>query len=134
MPNISQDIPRNKPCCGVACVSMLTEKTFEETFEDFRSIFGRRSHWKGSTRHDQRLLVLFRYGIGYKEYPADDLPLYKWIRDHSEENQVYMVTTTGHVQIVLNGLVYDQRHQEGIHYLEYGKRRKKIRNVVEIRG
>ena len=134
MLNIPQDIPRNKPCCGVACVSMLTDKTFEETFEDFRSVFRRRSHWRGSTTHDQRLLILFRYRIGYKEYSVDLFPLYKWIRDHSKENRVYMVTTTGHVQIVLNGMVYDQRHQGGIHYLEYSRRRKKIRSVVEIKG
>jgi hypothetical protein len=127
--------PDNKvgPNCGVTCVAIAAGVTFEKAWRTLRPLRrGGRGRWNGATSHSERKKALDVLGVKYKQLKDSDTyhctlrGLYdKYLRT----GKLYMVRTTGHVQMVRNGLILDQ---SGLHNMEGWRARKRVRDVLLI--
>ena len=57
-------------------------------------------------------------------------PLYRWADQHTARDTVYLIVTSGHAQIVCNGMVADQSGVKPI--ADFWGKRKIVRNVLRI--
>ena len=123
-------LPENMPCCGVFAVATVTGLDFEEVFEDFRVTFGKQKNWRGRTNRTQYVKMLRKYGSKVTQVETKKMNLRRWVAVHTKKDVTYVVTTTGHVQVVRNGIVTDQH---GVHPIgECRGAGKMVNNVLEM--
>jgi len=106
---------RRGPNCGVTALAVTTGVSFAKAWQTFKAVnpgkYGKR--WKGGTYTGDQIKALDRLKVSYEtvktgEFLGPKLTLAKFVREHTKKDCVYMVTTTTHVQAVLNGEVIDQ--------------------------
>jgi len=115
--------------CGVQAVAVVAGISLTKAFRVFQEhcALARQGNWKGGTRYGDRVKVLDKLGVKYDKLdPAhtNGLTLQRFIKDVANPNHVYMVTTTGHVQLVRGGQVLDQGGVKEI--AEFHGKRKRI--------
>lgn len=115
--------------CGVQAVAVVAGISLTKAFRVFQEhcAIARQGNWKGGTRYGDRVKVLDQLGVKYDKLdPAHTkgLTLQRFIKDVANPNHVYMVTTTGHVQLVRGGQVLDQGGVKEI--AEFRGKRKRI--------
>ena len=126
------------PNCGVLAVATVTHRPLAVVFDHMKAKYGKNGNWKGRTVDSQVINtvgelggklenVYHREAMGVKRGPQ----FMKWVTEKAKEGTPYMVWTTGHVQIVKNGKVYDQSGC-GTPIAEYWGRRKFIRRVEKV--
>jgi hypothetical protein len=121
---------KNDPLCGVLAIAVVSKKTLTETYK----IMARkhRSNWKGATTLPERMSALNKLGIEYDNVTFKaPISLRKWVAQNAVNDKTYMITTTGHVQVVRNGHVIDQGGCKTI--WTYTKCGKKVTNILEIK-
>ncbi len=121
--------------CGVQAVAVAAGKTLAETFDLFRQHGGhrirRKRRWSGGTIYHERQRVMDALNIQFDCLPqshTEGVTLQRFMRDVANPNHVYMVTTTGHVQLVRGSQVLDQRGVQEIG--DFWGRRKRISQPV----
>jgi hypothetical protein len=127
------DDQQSGPNCGVTALAVSTGVSFREAWQTFRAVnprtYGRR--WKGGTyTHDQEK-ALERLKVAFDNMQLPRMNLRKFVETYAAPDTVYMVTTSTHVQTVLNGEVIDQRGKKQIS--EYWGRKKFIKKVRIIK-
>lgn len=97
--------------CGVLAIAASTGQSFERVYSLCAS-YSRQKRFKGGTTLGQRLKVLNHLGIKYdrilvgrsafttKETSLPRMTLKKFASWYAKPNTTYMVTTTGHVQLI----------------------------------
>jgi hypothetical protein len=88
--------------CGVVAVTVaagLPYRTVENKFKLLPRI-GKNRRWTGGTTEKERLEVMDAIGLEYETLEVMGMSLNRFCNDIAERNQLYMVTTTGHVQLV----------------------------------
>lgn len=121
------DLVRDQPNCGVVAVAIAADVPYTVALAAFSRTHG---NWKGRTFRRERREVLEFFGITLIEVPVEPMTLHKWIRYHAWPNDHYMVTTTGHCQMVHNNHVADQY---GIRHIDnYKLRSKRVKHVWRI--
>ena len=147
---INPEDQRQGPNCGITAIAVATGISFDKSWNlhkqvNFRKRDGR---WKGSTHDGERKLVLhklkikfvnhicynkfnFKYKkssvVPFSHYP---ITLRKYIELNCNKTSTYIITTTGHVQVVKGKSVVDQG---GVKTIEgFWGRNKKVVSVIEI--
>ena len=126
------DAQGDQPNCGVTAVATIAGKTVAEVFTYMKEKYGKRGHWKGRTQQKQVIDTLRDYGFTLDQ---------RFIREGKKRgpqlqkqafalNTIYLVWTTGHVQVVFDDKVYDQSGEFPMH--EYWGRRKFIVRIMEV--
>lgn len=98
--------------CGITALAIVLGVSFDEVWNAYQEFHPRKGNWKGTTHHYPRLKVLKKYGVkfndGERKKNKRNMSLKSWVHWHQRPNTTYMITTTGHVQVVRNGMVMDQ--------------------------
>ena len=126
------DITRGNHC-GVTCVSVITGKSLSECMELFRSHYHLGKRWAGSTTHVQRETILKSLGVELEEQPLRRrMTLQRFVEYYARPDHVYMIRTTRHAQLVMNGICVDQCGVKPIS--EYRGRRKFVSLAHIVKG
>ncbi len=102
------DGARKGPNCGVTAVAIAAQKPFDEVFRYFKA--GRKGNYRGRTTDAQRYKVMQALGV---KWTACNMTVFgrvtlrNWAR-YAKKDTLYMVRTTGHVQMFYNNIVTDQ--------------------------
>ena len=116
------------PNCGVTAIAASTGQSFARVWNLCAKHLKHRKRMTGSTVHIQRLKVLDELGADYEVVPHERMTLQAFCQRVARPRTTYMVTTTGHVQLVriIEGVAYvlDQCGCKAID--EYSGRRKFI--------
>jgi hypothetical protein len=122
----------NSPYCGVLAVAIVAHRSVAEVFDIMKNAYGKRGNWKGRTQDFQVIETATKLGIKlYCVRPRTQnkgTQFMKWVNTEAALGKTYMVWTTGHVQIVANGKVYDQSGC-GTPIIEHWGRRKFIQRI-----
>lgn len=100
--------------CGVQAVAVVADISLTKCFRVFQETcptLKRKRRWTGGTYWGQRIRVLNKLGVKYEELNplhTKGITLQRFVKDVANPNHVYMVTTTGHVQLVRGGQVLDR--------------------------
>lgn len=97
------------PNCGVTAVAIAAGVSMSKAWNTFTANYTMSSNWRGGTRHVERLKVLDQLDVTYREFKPKRMTLTAFAAKTKGDDRTYMVTTTGHVQMVRNGQVLDQR-------------------------
>jgi len=142
------------PCCGVYAVALLAGRSIGPFFNEAKALLGHNGNWKGRTYWHERKTLLELCGLAYQDVspPAwsPRLCLKTWAKKHAQPGVTYLVDTTGHTQVVRDGVVIDQhatrrigepvlksRRLLGSRHIVMGSHRcdlKKVRKVYRISG
>ncbi len=126
---------RRGPNCGVTAIAVSAGISFQRAWSLCATAPSRvTKRFKGGTHHRQRIEVLDHIGMPYQVMHLPKMTLQKFC-DIAQDDTTYMVTTTGHVQLVrvIDGQPYilDQTGCKPIE--EYWGRRKYIsRDVLRM--
>ncbi|MBG23718.1 MAG: hypothetical protein CMF22_10380 [Idiomarinaceae bacterium] len=131
------DAQGHLPNCGLTAMAVAAGKTLKEATEAYQKacekVRGRRmqGNWKGRTYNRIRDKAMVEYmGLKLQRIPVHGMSLQKLSR-YLQPNVKYIITTTGHVQVVESGCVVDQ---SGVFSMdEYWGRRKKVTDVLVIK-
>jgi hypothetical protein len=120
------------PNCGVTAVAVLAGVSFQTAWDQIALIANRDGKWKGGTRHSERLAALNLLGVRYTEI---HIPRKMRLRTVAAWTMTtpgvrYMVRTTGHVQVIRDGIVLDQAGPVAA-ALHWG-RNKLVSNITRI--
>lgn len=125
---------RKGPNCGVTACAIASGASFTRTWNLFKAVNPRRygKRWRGGTCWSDYKKVFDRLGVAYESGmpTGSSAPLYRWADQHTAKDTVYLIVTSGHAQIVCNGMVADQSGVKPI--AEFWGRRKIVRNVLRI--
>ena len=125
---------RKGPNCSVTAVAIASGASFTRTWNLFKAVNPRRygKRWRGGTCWSDYKKVFDRLGVTYESGmpTGSSAPLYRWADQHTAKDTVYLIVTSGHAQIVCNGMVADQSGVKPI--TEFWGRRKIVRNVLRI--
>jgi hypothetical protein len=116
--------------CGVVALAVATGLPYQEVHSWFAA--RKRGNWKGSTRAKDRARFLEEKRIEFEaigdepEHQGTLQSFAAWARYHAP-GRTFIVTTTGHVQVVRDGQVLDQNYVGPAP--GYPLRRKRIRNL-----
>ena len=128
--------------CGVQAVAVVAGISLNDAFVQFKKhckFIAKRKRWSGGTHYEDRLVVLDKLNVKYDKLLQKvgnkpewhnsckigyGMTLQRFIKDVANPNHVYMVTTTGHVQLVRGGQVLDQGGVKEI--AEFRGKRKRI--------
>ena len=89
--------------CGVIAVTVasgLQYKTVENKFRMLPRIAKKKGRWTGGTNEKERLEVMDSMGLEYEALEVMGMSLNRFCNDIAQRNELYMVTTTQHVQLV----------------------------------
>lgn len=120
--------------CGVTALAVSAGCSFQKAWDTFRAVNPRaygHSRWKGGTYTFDQTKALERLQIAFYNLPIEKTNLKNFVRDYTQRDTVYMVTTGRHVQTVLNGHVIDQQGKK--HIAEYWGRKKFVQRVRVIK-
>lgn len=135
------DMARGVGNCGVVALSVATQLPYLEVFSWFAR--RHRANWRGGTRSVERLEFLEHCAVPFS---VDSTPGFsgrtllqfaRWTATSVGRCRLFMVTTTGHVQLVRSGDVLDQGYVGPV--AQYRRRLKRLRRpalnpIVEILG
>src|SRR5574337_1519079 len=134
-------LPRDNiigPNCGVTCVAIASNVSFEKawfTLIKMRFPAGSRRPsrlWKGATSHTNRVAALKELGVNFTELKFNKkFTLKTFIEKHASRGKLYMVNTTGHVQMVKDGLIVDQNGKNTL-LTDYWRKKRRVKNVLLI--
>ena len=99
-------LPADAVCrsnCGVIAVTVaagLPYKTVENKFRMLPRIAKKKGRWTGGTSEKERLEVMDAMGLEYEALEVMGMTLNRFCNDIAQRNELYMVTTTQHVQLV----------------------------------
>lgn len=101
---------RRGPNCGVTALAVTTGVSFNKAWQTFKAVNPRKynARWKGGTYSSDQQKALEKLGVDFDTLELPKMTLANFVREHTKRDTLYMVTTTGHVQTVLNGEVIDQ--------------------------
>ena len=129
------------PNCGVTAIAVASGISFDRVFKMFQTskenINNKR--WRGGTYDYERRQIMDVLKIKYKTLTFKEIlaqtgkgrpTLQKFIDLATRKDELYIITTTGHVQVVQNGWVIDQGGPKPIS--EYRARRALVCNVEVI--
>ena len=123
---------RRGPNCGVTALAVSTGVSFNKAWQTFQAVnprvYGRR--WKGGTYTHDQAKALERLKVAFHNLPCERVSLKKFVEYYTKPDTVYMVTTTRHVQTILNGEVIDQKGKKKIN--EYWGRKKFVKEAKVI--
>ncbi len=135
---LPKDTIGGQPNCGLTAMAIATGKRLSTVTRwyanAFEKINGRRqkANWKGRTYELPRLKALQDAGYKVETKRMSGITLKTWIDQHTKPGQTYIVTTTGHVQVVRDNWVFDQAG--GFHIDDADWRRgKRVKSVWTIR-
>lgn len=121
------DLVRDQPNCGVVAVAVAADVPYAVALAAFSRTHG---NWKGRTMRRERREALEFFNVTFVEVTTEPMTLHRWIQYHAWPSDHYMVTTTGHIQMVHNNLVADQY---GLCHIDHHKlRRKRVKHVWRI--
>lgn len=129
-----QDVNSEAPNCGVTAVAIISGKSVADVFAYMKEKFGRGGNWKGRTFQKEVIDTLRDFGFYVKEVykkPADKRGTQFQKHIFFKRDIPHVVWTTGHVQVVYQGKVYDQTGC--FNTSEYWGRRKFITRIVEVK-
>jgi len=128
----------NKPNCGVLVVATVTHKPLSEVFAHMKAKYGKNGNWKGRTFDHQVINTIGELGGRLENVFHKDTmgvkrgsQFMKWVNEKAQKDSAYVVWTTGHVQIVKEGKVYDQSGC-GTPIAEHWGRRKFIKRIEKV--
>lgn len=132
------DDQKRGPNCGVTATAIASGVSFSRAWNTWRTI-GRaysKPQWKGGTYTCNQTDALDKLGIEFSHYKAGTCDaiggtLKSFVDGWAMEGKLYMVTTTGHVQCVMNGHVIDQKGAKRIE--DYWGKRKRVKDIKEIK-
>ncbi len=125
------------PNCGLTAMAIAAGCTLAESRAAYLKHESKKGNWKGGTRKLPRALALRDLGVqyeaiiglnGYSFLPR--VSLKKFCENHTVPCKRYIVTTTGHVQIVRGDEVIDQQGKVNIN--DYWGKGKIIKDILEI--
>ncbi len=126
-----------KPICGLVAMSLVAGVSLQESIEAYQKAcvaLGRKpmqGNWKGATYHRIRKYALEKLlNVDIEKTKHSGISL-KTFAKYAEPNTMYMVRTTGHVQVYLNGCVVDQGGITPIE--EFWGKRKRIKDVYIVK-
>ena len=121
--------------CGVTALAVSAGCSFQKAWDTFRAVNPRaygHKRWKGGTYTRDQAKALERLQIAFDDMMLTErMNIARFVRDYTQRDIVYMVTTATHVQTVLNGHVIDQQGKK--HIAEYWGRKKFVQNVRVIK-
>ena len=120
--------------CGVTALAVSAGISFQKAWDTFIAVNPRQyghKRWTGGTYTVDQATALKRLKIAFYNLPIEKTNLKNFVRDYTQRDVVYMVTTGRHVQTVLNGHVIDQQGKK--HIAEYWGRKKFVQNVRVIK-
>jgi hypothetical protein len=125
------------PNCGLTAMAIAAGCTLAEARAAYLKHDPKRGNWKGGTNDFLRRKAIKDLGIkcervnrkGYKHI-SPRMTLKKFCERHTTPGKRYIVTTTGHVQIVRGTEVIDQRGKVDIN--DYWGKRKMTLEILEI--
>ena len=129
------------PNCGVTAIAVASGISFDRVFKMFQTSSENRNNkrWRGATYDYERRRIMDVLKIKYKTLTFKEIlaqtgkgrpTLQKFIDLATRKDELYIITTTGHVQVVQNGWVIDQGGPKPIS--EYRARRALVCNVEVI--
>tara|TARA_X000000950_G_scaffold108166_1_gene136258 strand:- start:2240 stop:2800 length:561 start_codon:yes stop_codon:yes gene_type:complete len=132
----------NGPCCGVLACAIATQTKFADAWAWFK---GKHNYcasyrWKGRTYNHWYKDYLDHAGVKYDYLDKLELRHKGWFdktlinfaRTVAEKDTAYLISTTGHAQVLYNGNVVDQ---DGVAPIsKFWGKLKKIRNIYVIHG
>lgn len=100
------------PNCGVTAIAVAAGVDFDTVWNLLKAGMSpdRARKWKGGTSHSQRVAVLHMLGVRFTEIPMRRKMRLRTVAQWSMTTPGvrYMVRTTGHVQILRDGIILDQ--------------------------
>lgn len=125
------------PCCGVLACAIATQTKFADAWWWFRKTYNKTARWKGTTYTAWYDKFLDRHNVNYKKLNPGKFgeiwfkrPLTYFARAKAKPDTAYLITTTGHAQVLYNDMVVDQRGAVPIN--EYWGKLKKVDSAIEI--
>ena len=119
---------RPGPNCGVTATAICAGTSFSRAWNIWKQIDShyRAKQWRGrtSTAHQQKALEKLGLDATKLEFRGN---LESFCKKAAEHGKVYMVTTSGHVQTIMNGQAIDQEGKKPI--AEFWGRRKRVKKV-----
>jgi len=119
------------PNCGVTAVAIAAGVSMSKAWDLFTANYNKSPKWRGGTRHRERLAVLDQLNVTYREFEPKRMTLTAFAASTNGDNKTYMVTTTGHVQMVRNGQILDQRGAVPVNQ-HWGRRKFISKPALEI--
>jgi hypothetical protein len=129
--------------CGVTATAIAAGISFDQAWDLFEKHCKRirnSKRWTGGTHDHERELVLGKLGVSYRVIKFPELvydigngakpSLKKFVEWGTVRGTLYIVTTSGHVQIVQDGWVTDQSGSKPID--EFWGRNKRVQSVEVI--
>jgi len=123
-----EDTKHAKPCCGITAIAIFTGAPFADVWEHVKREGRKGGRWKGTTyHHDQKsALKAFNKGRTVTKRVKKHMTLKTFTREYARPGVMYMIRTTGHQQVLLDGYVVDQNGVSNIE--EYHGRAKIVRH------
>ena len=134
---------RSGPNCGVTAVAIASGVSFSRAWNVFKTMgvsYYQKRNWKGGTYTHHQANALDKLGIEFMNYTGSncdgiDKTLASFCKEWVDEGELWLVTTTGHVQSVTRhgGKVYviDQKGAKDIG--DYWGKRKRVKNAKHIK-
>lgn len=129
---------RMGPVCGVVAVAAAAGVDFDTAWrvmEPLARVYlpaACRRGWNGLSTSRMREKALQQLGVGFHTVRFPRMQL-RTFAEHARPGVLYMVRTTGHVQMVRNGSAMDQGGVRSISRWN-GMDRKLVSHVIEIEG
>ena len=124
---------RKGPNCGVTAVAIASGVSFGRAWNVFKSMgiaYYQKRNWKGGTFTHHQAKALDKLGIDHEKVAFNRCNLRTLVLT-LERGRLYMVTTGGHVQLVMDNHVIDQRGAK--HIDDYWGKKKFVENIREIK-
>jgi len=140
MPNLNQLFQnpadqRKGGNCGVTALAVSAGISFQKAWDTFRAVNPRaygHKRWTGGTYTGDQAKALERLQIAFDDMMLTRrMNMNRFVRDCTQRDTVYMVTTGKHVQTVLNGSVIDQQGKKPIN--EYWGKKLFVKKVRIIK-
>lgn len=130
------------PNCGLTALAVVAGVTLAEATAAYIRQYPRYvgSNWKGGTRWTYTMQAAKHLGVRYvDDTPLEDgynirivkrMSLKTFVKKHTIPGKRYMIRTTGHVQVVQDGMVIDQG---GVRHIdEYRGAGKIVKDALRI--
>ena len=127
--DLPEDHPASGPHCGVTAVAVLAKISFTQAWAEICKLARYPVNWKGSTPDPERLLILASHGVRLTAVPCKRMALGRWTARYCQRDTTYLVVTTGHIQIVRNGMATDQT---GVRLVAGSQAARKLVKTVRI--
>jgi hypothetical protein len=106
---IPEGMPTGLGNCGIVGIAIFCGVPYQPVEDFIRKHSRKPSNWKGGTRKPERDAALREFNKSRSvTFKSEGMTLATFVRKHARQNHVYLVRTTGHIQVVLNGMVIDQ--------------------------